>query len=222
MESRPSCCCGKTAYPGDGGSGDKMRAQVNEMLTQNRSAGKTTEYIKSLRLPSRMAEPGCLSAVRDQGRGCRARRGRSHEAGRPARLFHAQPVGPGRYPNTDIGLEYLHSYSPAGGWYVLGVPAPFASGRPTGTDHASPYSYDTHVPLAFYGLPFQPGSIPDPCGAGGPRVTLASLLGINARRMPWAECLPRRSVRHAGPKAVPPRIDLRVPRNHRRSNLRRW
>ena len=31
-------------------------------------------------------------------------------------------------------------------------------GTTRGTDHASPYTYDTHVPLAFYGLPFQVGT----------------------------------------------------------------
>src|SRR5207245_4245758 len=58
----------------------------------------------------------------------------------------------GDVPNTEVGLKYLHSYSAHGGWYVMGVPAPFTVGVPEGTDHTSPYSYDTHVPLAFYGL----------------------------------------------------------------------
>jgi len=37
-------------------------------------------------------------------------------------------------------------------------PPPFQVGITHGTDHATPFSYDTHVPLAFYGLAFQPGT----------------------------------------------------------------
>ena len=40
----------------------------------------------------------------------------------------------------------------------MGVPDIYTVGPREGTDHASPYTYDTHVPLAFYGLPFQPGT----------------------------------------------------------------
>jgi hypothetical protein len=49
-----------------------------------------------------------------------------------------------------------------------------------GTDHASPFSYDTHVPLAFYGLAFQPGTYRTHAEPVDLAVTLASLLGINA------------------------------------------
>jgi len=83
-------------------------------------------------------------------------------------------------PNTEVGLKYLHSYSAHGGWYVMGVPAPFTVGIPEGTDHTSPYSYDTHVPLAFYGLPFQPGTYRTHAEPVDLAVTFASLLGINS------------------------------------------
>ena len=39
---------------------------------------------------------------------------------------------------------------------MIGIPDPFQVGITKGTDHATPFSYDTHVPLAFYGLPFSP------------------------------------------------------------------
>jgi hypothetical protein len=53
-------------------------------------------------------------------------------------------------------------------------------GSSKGTDHATPYTYDTHVPLAFYGLPFQPGAFRTHSEPVDLAVTLASLLGINA------------------------------------------
>ena len=62
----------------------------------------------------------------------------------------------------------------------MGVPAPFTVGVASGTDHASPYSYDTHVPLAFYGLAFQSGTYRSRAEPVDLAVTLASLLGINA------------------------------------------
>jgi hypothetical protein len=86
----------------------------------------------------------------------------------------------GEVPNTEMGLRYLHSYSPLGGWYVMGIPAPFTSGWSGGTDHATPYTYDTHVPLAFYGLPFQPGTYRTHAEPIDLAATLASLLGVNA------------------------------------------
>ena len=63
---------------------------------------------------------------------------------------------------------------------MLGVPPPFAIGFVGGTDHASPYNYDTHVPLAFYGLPFQAGTYRTHAEPVDLAATLASLLGINA------------------------------------------
>jgi predicted AlkP superfamily pyrophosphatase or phosphodiesterase len=90
-------------------------------------------------------------------------------------LAHASSI-----PNTEQGRRYAHSYSPEGGWYVMGIPHPFQVGPTKGTDHATPFSYDTHVPLAFYGLAFQPGIYRTHAEPVDLAVTLASLLGINA------------------------------------------
>jgi arylsulfatase A-like enzyme len=49
-----------------------------------------------------------------------------------------------------------------------------------GTGHGTPYSYDTHVPLALYGLPFQLGTYRTHAEPVDLAPTLASLLGINA------------------------------------------
>ena len=91
-----------------------------------------------------------------------------------SQLAHASGI-----PNNEIGRRYAHSYSPEGGWYVMGIPKPFQVAS-KGTDHATPFSYDTHVPLAFYGLAFQPGIYRTHAEPTDLAVTLASLLGINA------------------------------------------
>jgi arylsulfatase A-like enzyme len=86
----------------------------------------------------------------------------------------------GEVPSTALGKKFLHSYTPEAGWYVMGVPEPYTVGSSRGTDHASPYTYDTHVPLAFYGLPFRTGTYRTHVEPIDLAPTLASLLGINA------------------------------------------
>ncbi len=83
-------------------------------------------------------------------------------------------------PPDELGRKYLHSYSAVPSWYVLGIAPPYYVGTRSGTDHASPYNYDTHVPLAFFGLPFQPGVYRGHSEPVDMAATLASLLGINA------------------------------------------
>jgi hypothetical protein len=48
-----------------------------------------------------------------------------------------------------------------------------------GTTHFSPWSYDRHVPLGFYGAPFTPGIYHGQVQPVDLAVTLASLLGVN-------------------------------------------
>jgi arylsulfatase A-like enzyme len=52
-------------------------------------------------------------------------------------------------------------------------------GDNTGTTHYSPFSYDRHVPLGFYGAPFAPGIYHGRVQPVDLAATLASLLGIN-------------------------------------------
>jgi predicted AlkP superfamily pyrophosphatase or phosphodiesterase len=94
--------------------------------------------------------------------------------------FTKAQLARGDIPPTEIGRRYAHSYSPEGGWYVMGIPVPFTVGITKGTDHASPFSYDTHVPLAFYGLAFQTGTYRTHVEPVDLAVTFASLLGIDA------------------------------------------
>lgn len=62
----------------------------------------------------------------------------------------------------------------------MGVPDIYSVGGAKGTDHTSPYNYDTHVPLAIYGLPFRAGTYRTSVEPVDLAPTLASLLGINA------------------------------------------
>ena len=80
----------------------------------------------------------------------------------------------------EAGQHYLRSYAPAITWFVYGVAAPYTVGSKSGTDHASPYNYDTHVPLAFYGVAFRPGVYRNHAEPVDLAPTLASVLGITA------------------------------------------
>ena len=86
----------------------------------------------------------------------------------------------GQLPPSQWGRLLAHSYSPNGGWYVMVIPEAFqmpAVGK--GTTHFSPWSYDRHVPLAFYGAAFTPGIYRGRVAPVDLAATLASLLGVN-------------------------------------------
>src|SRR5208337_1066735 len=58
-----------------------------------------------------------------------------------AGYFTKSQLARGETPATEAGRRYAHSYSPEGGWYVIGIPSPFQVGTAKGTDHATPFSY---------------------------------------------------------------------------------
>ncbi|HET7537078.1 MAG TPA: alkaline phosphatase family protein [Candidatus Didemnitutus sp.] len=59
-------------------------------------------------------------------------------------------------------------------------PRPYYFIRKTGSNHGSPYDYDTHVPLLWYGLGVKPGVHPEKVGTDDLAPTLAHLLGLSA------------------------------------------
>ena len=85
----------------------------------------------------------------------------------------------GELRNTIFRQQTLNAYSPLGGWYVTGLYPPFQVGYASGTGHALPYSYDAHVPLAFYGTAFRPGVYRENVEPVDLAVTFSSLLRIN-------------------------------------------
>jgi hypothetical protein len=82
-------------------------------------------------------------------------------------------------PNTIFARKYLNSYSPLGSWYVMGMSRPFVVGYSSGTDHEMPYTYDSHMPLAFAGPMFRPGQYRETVEPVDLAVTLSSVMGVN-------------------------------------------
>jgi len=171
----------------------KIEAQINAALTAKLSPGHPASYIKldypmawlnQEAFPAHVHEHDAEAAV--------------GEAMKQAGLrdyYTKSQLAEGEAPDTPLGRKYLNSYSPEGSWYVMGVPDIYTVGSSKGTDHASPYNYDTHVPLAFYGLPFQAGTYRSSVEPVDLAATLASLLGINA---------PTHSVGHVLTEALAP------------------
>ena len=72
-----------------------------------------------------------------------------------------------------------------------------------GTTHFSPWSYDRHVPLGFYGAPFAPGIYHGRVGPVDLAATWAALLGINQ---------PSASVGHILNQALKPAASVMYPK----------
>ena len=170
----------KLRIPAAGLNTRKLRDQINDRISDKISPGHKAEYLKEFDYPLAWLDQDAFSAVHISEEDAEHTVGEALKAAGLRDYYTRGQLAAGKIPNTALGHKFLNSYSPEGGWYVMGVPAPYVVGSVSGTDHASPYSYDTHVPLAFYGLVFQPGTYRNHVEPVDLAVTLASLLGINA------------------------------------------
>ena len=97
-------------------------------------------------------------------------------------VYTRMQLASGNLPPDQFGERIAHSYSPNGGWYVMLVPPAYqmnGNAAGTGTTHYSAWAYDRHVPLGFYGAPFQPGIYYQRAAPVDFAVTFAALLGLN-------------------------------------------
>ncbi len=164
--------------------GKALREQINSLLSKKYR--QSADYVLDLDYPLAWLNEGAFAGVLSGHTAAQKEADAEADVGEAmkqvglAGYFTKSQLARGETPATEIGRRYAHSYSPEGGWYVMGIPLPFNVGYTKGTDHATPFSYDTHVPLAFYGLAFQPGIYRTHAEPVDLAVTLASLLGINA------------------------------------------
>lgn len=86
----------------------------------------------------------------------------------------------GGVPPTAWGGLLAHSYAWHGNWFVMLVLGGYQMENTAGgTTHFSPWGYDRHVPLAFYGTPFIPGEYHERVAPVDLAATFASLAGVN-------------------------------------------
>jgi len=159
---------------------EKIRAQVNSGLNQKLSPARHEEYLKIFSYPMAWLNEEAFAAVKVREEDAERAVGEALKQAGMRDYFTRSQLAQGSVPDTELGHRYLHSFSPHGGWLVMVVPAPFTISTTIPADHLSPYTYDTHVPLAFYGLAFQAGTYRRHAEPVDLAVTLASLLGINA------------------------------------------
>jgi predicted AlkP superfamily pyrophosphatase or phosphodiesterase len=157
----------------------KLESQINAALTAKFSPGHPAQFMK-LDYPQAWIDPDVFTAAHVHERDAETAVGEAMKQVGLRDYYTKSQLAAGEVPNTALGRKYLNSYSPEGSWYVLGVPDIYTIGPGKGTDHTSPYNYDTHVPLLLFGIPFQAGTYRTSVEPIDLTPTLASLLGINA------------------------------------------
>jgi predicted AlkP superfamily pyrophosphatase or phosphodiesterase len=157
----------------------KLNEEINAGLTAKFSPGHAANFVK-LEYPLVWLNNDAFAALHVKEKDAEAAVGESLKVPGFHGFYTKSQLAADEIPNTPLGNKYRNSYSPEGSWYVMGIPDIYTVGSAKGTDHATPYSYDTHVPLLLYGLPFQAGTYRKPSQPVDLAPTLASLLGINA------------------------------------------
>ena len=178
----------------------KLTAEVNDRLNQRFSPGKGSKYLLALTMPyiqldprpfvqAKVTEAEAEQAVAEilpaalEATLPPEQKGVSQVRlpARPLirRVYTRVQMEAGQIPATEEGRLILHSYSPNLGWFVMASPGMYEMSQRTGTSHYSSYSYDRHVPLAFYGSAFVPGTYHDRVAPVDIAATFASLLRIN-------------------------------------------
>lgn len=152
--------------------------QINAALTAKFSAGHPATYVR-FDYPLAWLDNNAFAAVHVSEQDAEKAAGEAIKQAGLRGYYTKSQLAAGEVPDTELGHKFLNSYSPLGSWFVMGIPTFYNVGSSSGTDHASPYNYDTHVPLAFYGVPFQPGTYRERAEPVDMAPTLASLLGIN-------------------------------------------
>jgi len=169
----------KLRIPAANVGASKAEEQINAAITAKFFPGQPAPHVK-LDYPLAWLDQDAFIAAHIHERDAEVAVGEAMKQAGLRDYYTKSQLAAGEAPNTPLGRKYLNSYSPHGSWFVMGVPEIYTVGPGGGTDHTSPYNYDTHVPLALYGLPFQAGIYRTNVETIDLAPTLASLLGINA------------------------------------------
>jgi arylsulfatase A-like enzyme len=184
---------------------DAVYAKLNAALNQRYSAGKQVQYLmpgpdlpylvldrrafEKAGIDEKAAEeavaallPSAVASLAPQPDGPLPLQHRLPPAPQVAGVYTRLQLAHGELPPSELGRLLAHSYGEHGNWYVmllLGAYQMEGHSAFAGTNHFSPWSYDRHVPLAFYGAPFLPGEYHERVAPVDLAATFASLAGIN-------------------------------------------
>ena len=78
-----------------------------------------------------------------------------------------------------------------GGDLVLIAKPYLVPGSGKGVTHGTPYAYDTHIPILFYGKAFNPGRYADPFAITDIVPTLCAALGLTEPPQSMGKPLPK-------------------------------
>jgi len=123
--------------------------------------------------------------------------------------YTRQQLAAGQLPPSDWGRILAHSYTSHGNWFVMMVLDAYqmaGASQFAGTTHFSPWSYDRHIPLAFYGSAFVPGEYHERVAPVDMAVTFSSLAGVN---------FPSAAVGRVLTEAIKPELPKTAARNER-------
>ena len=96
------------------------------------------------------------------------------------KVYTRQQFLAGQFPPSEMGRVLAHSVADHGNWFVFLILNPYQmASYGSGTTHFSPWMYDRHVPLAFFGAPFIPGEYHNRVAPVDLAATFASLAGVN-------------------------------------------
>jgi predicted AlkP superfamily pyrophosphatase or phosphodiesterase len=154
-----------------------LQTQLNSMLKLQ--YGKDAKYVVYIDYPTVHLDSEAFAAVRVQQADAEKAVGELMLKLGFRNYATKSQMATGELGNTVFRQQTLNAYSPLGGWYVTGLYPPFQVGYSSGTGHALPYSYDAHVPLAFYGTAFRAGIYRENVEPVDLAVTLSSLLRTN-------------------------------------------
>ncbi len=177
----------------------ELKAELNKRLSA--MLHKPGEYVRSASFPIVFVNSGAFDEKVSEADAETYVAQTMHDMGFIT-AYTKDQLASGEVAPTAIGRMFANSFSPYGGWWVMGLPHPFWLSAKDVADHGVAYSYDQHVPLAFYGAPFKPGIYRDQVEPIDMAPTLAVLLGINK---------PTNSTGHVLTQALNPRGEVASP-----------
>ena len=171
----------KLHIPGQRLNGAALRKPLNEAIVKRFPDQPASDFVKQVVFPYIYLSQKNFETVgiKDEEK-AEQMIGEALKSFSGVRGFYTRAqIAKGDVPADEMGRKTLHSYSPITTWYVQVKLSPFLTDYPKEVAHMMPYSYDTHVPLLFYGLAFAPGIYRTHAEPVDLAVTLASLLGVN-------------------------------------------
>ena len=105
---------------------EKLRVQVNQLLSAKLQ--HPAEYVRVMDYPDAWLNEEAFASIKLKEEDAERAVGEALKQAGLRGYFTRSDLRDGEVPNTETGLQYLHSYSPVGGWYVMGIPAPYSLG----------------------------------------------------------------------------------------------